>query len=124
MKKASMIVLESVRESSLEKLRKIGVVHLEEKAVSNEELDLLKDWQSIMERSLFLLPPPGKKDEPNEIDKEADPLEKAIKILELSEQTKTEREEITKFDPSCPKSDTFEIAPLRLERLNRYQYMY
>ncbi len=97
MKKASMVVLESDRQSSLEKLRKIGVVHLEQKEVANEEMDLLKDWHTIMERSLFAIPSPGKKDEPNQIDKDADPLEKAIEILELTEQKKVEREEIERL---------------------------
>jgi V/A-type H+-transporting ATPase subunit I len=63
MKKVSLVVLDKEREASLEKLREVGVVHLEKKNVSSDSLVKLLDKRAKVETALGLLrsyPPPKK----------------------------------------------------------------
>ncbi|MDR0723386.1 MAG: V-type ATP synthase subunit I, partial [Treponema sp.] len=57
MKKVSLVVMDKTRESSLEKLRELGVVHLEKRAVVSDTLVALLDQKAEAERALGLLRP-------------------------------------------------------------------
>ncbi|MCL2129891.1 MAG: V-type ATP synthase subunit I [Treponema sp.] len=57
MKKVSLVVLDKRREESLEKLREIGVVHLERKNVSSDSLTKLLDRKAKIENVLNILRP-------------------------------------------------------------------
>jgi V/A-type H+-transporting ATPase subunit I len=55
MKKVSLVVLDKDREASLKKLREIGVVHLEKKNVSSENLSKLLDRKAKAENALGIV---------------------------------------------------------------------
>ncbi|MCL2472654.1 MAG: V-type ATP synthase subunit I, partial [Treponema sp.] len=55
MKKISLVVMEKEREESLKKLRSLGVVHLERKGVSSEQLTKLLDRKAKTEKALGIL---------------------------------------------------------------------
>jgi V/A-type H+-transporting ATPase subunit I len=55
MKKASIFVLDAAREESLEKLREVGVLHLERKTVSSDALSKLIDRKNKAENALGIL---------------------------------------------------------------------
>ncbi|MDR2633623.1 MAG: V-type ATP synthase subunit I [Treponema sp.] len=57
MKKVSLVVMDKTREASLEKLREVGVVHLEKRAVASDILSVLLDQKINVERALGLLRP-------------------------------------------------------------------
>ncbi|MDL2228873.1 V-type ATP synthase subunit I [Treponema sp. OttesenSCG-928-L16] len=57
MKKVSLVVMEKTREASLEKLREVGVVHLERKSVSSDALASLLDKKNKAESALGILRP-------------------------------------------------------------------
>ena len=56
MKKVFLVILDSTREQSLEKLRKLGVVHIEKENKSNETLNALIEKKTLFDRSIFALP--------------------------------------------------------------------
>ena len=56
MKKASLVILDSTREEALEKLRNLGVVHIEKENKSSETLNSLMEKKALFEKSLFALP--------------------------------------------------------------------
>jgi V/A-type H+-transporting ATPase subunit I len=55
MKKVSLVVMEREREASLEKLREVGVLHLEKKSVFSDVLSKLLDERARLTRALGLL---------------------------------------------------------------------
>jgi V/A-type H+-transporting ATPase subunit I len=55
MKKVSLVVLDKTRETSLEQLRELGVVHLEKKAVHSDTLAKLLERRARVETALGLL---------------------------------------------------------------------
>ncbi|MDR2447099.1 MAG: V-type ATP synthase subunit I [Treponema sp.] len=55
MKKASILILDAAREASLEKLRELGVLHLERKTISSENLSKLIDRRNKAEIALGVL---------------------------------------------------------------------
>ena len=55
MKKVSLVVLDSDRERSLEKLRDTGVLHLQVAEGQSEEIARLEDHRTSLERTLLLL---------------------------------------------------------------------
>ena len=55
MKKVSLVVLDKDREASLKKLREIGVVHLEKKSASSENLSRLLDRKAKLENALGIV---------------------------------------------------------------------
>ncbi|MDR2798202.1 MAG: V-type ATP synthase subunit I [Treponema sp.] len=57
MKKVSLVVMDKTREASLEKLRELGVVHVEKRAVASDTLSALLDRKADAERALGLLRP-------------------------------------------------------------------
>ena len=56
MKKVSLIVLEALKVQALEDLKVVGLVHLETRPGTSEELSELEEKKSRLERSLLLLP--------------------------------------------------------------------
>jgi len=60
MKKVSLVVMDKNREESLEKLRKIGVVHPEKKDISSDVLSKLLEQKTRVESALNILQPYGK----------------------------------------------------------------
>ena len=57
MKKLSLVVMDKYREASLEKLREIGVVHLEGRNVSSDTLNQLLARKANIENAAMLLAP-------------------------------------------------------------------
>ncbi|MDR1987158.1 MAG: V-type ATP synthase subunit I [Treponema sp.] len=57
MKKVSLVVMDKTREVSLEKLRELGVVHLEKRTVVSDTLSALLDRKADAEKALGLLRP-------------------------------------------------------------------
>ncbi|MDR0879041.1 MAG: V-type ATP synthase subunit I, partial [Treponema sp.] len=55
MKKVSLVVMDKDREASLEKLREMGLLHLERKTVSSESLTKLLDQKNRSDTALGLL---------------------------------------------------------------------
>jgi V/A-type H+-transporting ATPase subunit I len=55
MKKVSLVVMEAARETSLEKLREIGVVHLEKKSVSSDALGNLLEKRARIGKTIGIL---------------------------------------------------------------------
>ena len=56
MKKVSLVILDSAREEALEKLRNLGVVHIEKENKSSETLNSLIEKKALFEKCLFSLP--------------------------------------------------------------------
>src|SRR5574344_436645 len=93
MKKVSLVVLDETRKESLKKLRKLGVVHLEQIEGSGPVLASFKDASAKTERSISIL-------EDQKIAKKSIPAQKNVaenkevrerceKIIELSERKKS-----------------------------------
>jgi V/A-type H+-transporting ATPase subunit I len=57
MKKVSLVVMDKTREASLEKLREVGVVHLEKRSVASDALSAFLDRKAKAESALSLLRP-------------------------------------------------------------------
>ncbi|MDR0375533.1 MAG: V-type ATP synthase subunit I [Treponema sp.] len=55
MKKASIFMLDATREASLEKLREVGVLHIERKTISSDNLSKLIDRKNKAESALGIL---------------------------------------------------------------------
>ncbi|MCL2293995.1 MAG: hypothetical protein FWC36_03930 [Spirochaetes bacterium] len=56
MKKVSLVILDSAREDALEKLRKLGVVHIEKESKSTEALNSLMEKRSLFEKVINAFP--------------------------------------------------------------------
>ncbi len=60
MKKVSIVILDSRKESSLRKLKRLGLVHLEKINGTGEKLAGLEEKRAFMEKCLYSLPDPVK----------------------------------------------------------------
>ena len=104
MKKVSLLVMDKNKEDALDKIREIGVVHLEEKAVSSPALDKLAKQQSQIEAAMGILYGYASKKkapaEPPEI--EGDLTERVIYLSErrkrLQDYMFNHQREIGRFD--------------------------
>jgi V/A-type H+-transporting ATPase subunit I len=56
MKKVFLVTLDSVREEALEKLRQLGVVHIEKENKTNETINSLIEKRTLFEKSINSLP--------------------------------------------------------------------
>ncbi len=56
MKKVYLVVLDSMREKALTKLRELGVAHIEREYKSNETVNSLAEKRSLFDRSILALP--------------------------------------------------------------------
>jgi V/A-type H+-transporting ATPase subunit I len=93
MKKASILILDAARDVSLEKLRELGVLHLEKKPVSSDTLSKLIDRKNKAENALGIMsnyavdkkaaPPPVSADE-----------NVSFHVLELVDKRKTLQEQL------------------------------
>ncbi len=112
MKKVAVVVLDRFRTDSLKALRRLGVLHVEQKSGSSEQLARLQELRAQIERSFFVLPLQGKRR--GESDREGESLsgeqaarrreevrlaglELARRAGELSEETRTTRENIERL---------------------------
>ena len=66
MKKVSIVVFDRFREQSLKALRKLGLVHIESRPASSDELTRFGEQKSQLERAHLLLPEEEKKDKKKE----------------------------------------------------------
>jgi V/A-type H+-transporting ATPase subunit I len=62
MKKVSIVVFDRFREQSLKALRKLGLVHIESRPSSSDELALFAEQNTQLERAWLLLPEETKKE--------------------------------------------------------------
>ncbi len=101
MQKVFLVSLEESRRETLESLKKLGVMHLEEYRGQSEELDKLQKVRAQVERSLFMLPPEAAKDatEPAAASNKTidDALEVAKRIEQQNEERQSKLERIEKL---------------------------
>jgi V/A-type H+-transporting ATPase subunit I len=62
MRKVSIVLFDRFREQSLKALRKLGLVHIESRPATSEELTRFSELKAQLERAQVLLPKEGKKD--------------------------------------------------------------
>ena len=113
MKKVSLVILNSGKEASLRKLKRLGVVHLERLSGTGEALKKLEEERAFLEKCLYALPDPVKEtkieafkglDELKGFAEKIDTL--SSKISELSEKNNYFNKEIERveilgdFDPA------------------------
>ena len=88
MKKVSLVVLDREREEALEKLRDLGLVHIERIFAGSDKLSELNEKKALLERCSFILPPnvPGDKnalgDKLKALGDEKEKVSKDLKSLE------------------------------------------
>ncbi|MFC1672409.1 V-type ATP synthase subunit I [Planctomycetota bacterium] len=133
MEKISLIVLDTHREDSLEKLREIGVLHLQSTTASSETLTGLKEDRTILENALRLLPEPEAPDEAAAADvwsamqvasKAAGLAEKGQTLTEESNRLQREAAELAEwgdYDPADILTLREKGTDIRLYRLTRQQ---
>ncbi|MBN2510273.1 MAG: hypothetical protein JXB03_08350 [Spirochaetales bacterium] len=135
MKKLYLVLLESRRTVSMEKLREAGVVHLEDCAGMNETLGVLKQRQGRFIRALRVLDE-YRSDASVGHDSTALPAEEAVdRILELTDAIKMRKEALGKalqelhrigewgdFDPKSIEDIEAAGKKVRLFQLSRDQY--
>ena len=103
MKKASLVVLESEIEESMERLRDAGIMHLNLSVEENDKIAELQGKRTILEKSVTVLPDSDKdsiKHPPKSINSI---LEIADKIQDLSSQESLNREEISLLERDIQK---------------------
>ena len=98
MKKVSLVVLDREREEALEKLRDLGLVHIERIFAGSDKLSELNEKKALLERCSFILPPnvEGKKDKKGDL---AAAEKLAGKIVALGDKLKAlgdEKERVSK----------------------------
>jgi V/A-type H+-transporting ATPase subunit I len=101
MKRASLIVLDSQRDQSLRRLRRLGLLHVEQMPGTSETLSRLQEQKATLERSLSLLPldvspvSPPAESEKRRVDV-AYCLDRAREAAEASEKIRSLRESLDK----------------------------
>ena len=98
MKKVSLVVLDREREEALEKLRDLGLVHIERIFAGSDKLSELNEKKALLERCSFILPPnvPGDKNKKGDL---AAAEKLAGKIVALGDKLKAlgdEKEKVSK----------------------------
>ena len=83
MKKVSLVILDSTREQSLERLRNLGVVHIEKENKSNETLNSLMEKKAFFEKCIYSLPKP-KKDKGKSVSVKSDFAEAEKLAIEIN----------------------------------------
>ncbi len=86
MKKISLIILESEKKKALKRLRKFGVVHIEETEGSGAALSSLKEKAASLENCIFTLSENAKKDTAQKEQTLEEALLLAEKIAKLTEE--------------------------------------
>ncbi|MFW6207259.1 MAG: V-type ATP synthase subunit I [Spirochaetota bacterium] len=104
MKKAYLVALESKRTQTLQQLRDIGVLHLEEIHGQSEELDDLYKKRAMLERAKFTLPAEEESSAKHAEDKGIshkeieEALEIAKRVEQQQEQKSSHREAVDKLE--------------------------
>ena len=88
MKKVSLVIFDSVRESALRALKKLGVMHLETLQGSSENLTLLIKNKQFIQKCIALLPDTDEHNSDHLTVEEA--IQKTGKIISLSDQLKND----------------------------------
>ena len=140
MKKVSVVVLDTFREESLEKLRKVGALHLESTDATSATLTDLQEKRSLLGQAIRLLPEKAgdspystSSARPRSVNWDS-PLEIAEKIIELSEKQLLAVEETSRlereadrlsqwgdFDPADIRALREKGIDIRLFRLTKQQ---
>ena len=93
MKKVSLVIFDRERETSLEALRKLGVLHLEQKGIVSDSLSAVMEKKSQAEHALGILRNfAGKNSQTSTHDTEVHAEELVALVLSLSDQRKQEQE--------------------------------
>jgi len=93
MKKVALVVFDRERDASLESLRKLGVVHLERKSVSSDELNKIMEQKAQAEHALGILRNAASKEGSNPTaNRNKEPSLLIQEILRLADQKKQEQE--------------------------------
>ena len=98
MKKVSLVVLDREREEALEKLRDLGLVHIERIYAGSDKLSALNEKKALFERCAFLLPQNVAADKNKKGDVKA-AEELALKIVSFGDKLKAlndEKEKLSK----------------------------
>jgi len=98
MKKVALVMLDSKRDTALESLKELGVVHLDEIKGKGPVFEALEEKRSLVERALNLLPLEKKSKAvlPASIE-ETRALETASRIIRTFEERKNLQEEADKI---------------------------
>jgi V/A-type H+-transporting ATPase subunit I len=108
MNKVSIIVFDRFREQALKALRTLGLVHIDSRPASSEQLALLSEQKALLERSRFLLPEVAEKNKKKEkgrvwlagmaTDEDVDRcLEIAEEVVDLTENIRVTGERIDRL---------------------------
>ncbi len=93
MKKVSLVIFDREREASLDALRKLGVLHLEQKGIVSESLSAVMEKKTQAEHALGILRNfAAKKTQPNTSEAEVQAEELVTLVLTLFDQRKQEQE--------------------------------
>ncbi len=95
MKKVSVLVLDTERESALHELRHLGLLHVEERQASSEKISQLKENISLLDRSMFALAESKKRSEAQWDADTKKCLDIAVQIVALAEGKKDCHTKIT-----------------------------
>ena len=97
MKKVSLVVLDALREQSLQKLRDTGVLHLEDSQGGSDRMAELEEKRVYLERALLQLP--EAKTAPTEQSGDLDDcMSAANQVVELSEREREQKEELLRLE--------------------------
>ncbi len=111
MQKVFLVSLEESRRETLEALKKLGVMHLEEYKGQSEEVEKLQKMRAQIERSIYILPPEAGKDASESPAANKRIIEDALEIAKRLDQQHEERqnrqESVDKIDREIER-----IAPL------------
>ena len=106
MKKVSLVVLDSSRTDSLDKLRDLGVIHIEREYKSNETVASLIEKKTQFEKSILVLPETKKSVKPcsgatlEDAEKIADNVNIAIEnIRKLEDEIEKNRKDLLLLEP-------------------------
>ena len=106
MKKVSIVVFDCFREQSLKALRKLGLVHIESRPASSNELTRYNEQKTQLERAHLLLPEKGRKNPTSQDNQSAGSvaeedidgcLEISEEIVDLTEKTRLTNENIDRL---------------------------
>ncbi len=89
MKKVFLLLLNSDKNEALNKLKDIGVVHLEDIKGSSNKLDVLQEERDILKRSISILSDGNKKDAGSITYKKEEILEISKRIINLNDNLKS-----------------------------------
>ncbi|MEW5817120.1 MAG: V-type ATP synthase subunit I, partial [Spirochaetota bacterium] len=115
MKKASLVIMEDYRETALDALREIGVLHIEKKSGTSEDLSTLIEQRTAQEKAILLLP--KNENSVTEGPKRSMP-EVTSKVLALFEESKAIQDDLEKLRKEQEKLQVWgDFNPIDIEKL-------